>query len=81
MVYIVQKFFKEPPPDFNSCTKFVVLDIKYRFTCGVSNLNKIIKKCQNIMTRIVGVLQGTALNGCVCMFYQVKELISCTYSL
>ena len=30
-----------------------MLDIKYRFTCGDSDLSKIIKKCQNIMTRIV----------------------------
>ena len=30
-----------------------MLDIKYRFTCGDSDLNEIIKKCQNIMTRIV----------------------------
>ena len=30
-----------------------MLDIKYRFTCSDSNLSEIIKKCQNIMTRIV----------------------------
>ena len=30
-----------------------MLDIKYRFTCRDSDLSKIIKKCQNIMTRIV----------------------------
>ena len=30
-----------------------MLDIKYRFTCGDSDLSEIIKKCQNIMTRIV----------------------------
>ena len=35
------------------CTKFVMLDIKYRFTCGDSDLSEIIKKCQNIMARIV----------------------------
>ena len=35
------------------CIKFATLDIKYRFTCGDLNLNEIIKKCQNIMTRIV----------------------------
>ena len=29
-----------------------MLDIKYRFTCGDSDLSEIIKKCQNIMTRI-----------------------------
>ena len=34
-------------------TKFVMLNIKYRFTCGDSDLSEIIKKCQNIMTRIV----------------------------
>ena len=34
-------------------TKFVMLDIKYRFTCDDSELSEIIKKCQNIMTRIV----------------------------
>ena len=37
----------------NSCTKFVKLNIKYRFTCGNWDLRKIIKKCQNIMTRFV----------------------------
>ena len=37
----------------NSCTKFVMLDIKYRFTCGDSDLSKIVLKCQNVMTRIV----------------------------
>ena len=30
-----------------------MLDIKYRFTCGDSDLSKIIKKCLNIMTRIL----------------------------
>ena len=30
-----------------------MLDIKYCFTCGDLDLSKIIKKCQNIMTRIV----------------------------
>ena len=30
-----------------------MLDIKYRFTCGDSDLNEIIKKFQNIMARIV----------------------------
>ena len=30
-----------------------MLDIKYRFTCDDSELSQIIKKCQNIMTRIV----------------------------
>ena len=34
-------------------TKFVMIDIKYRFTCGDSDVSEIIKKCQNIMTRIV----------------------------
>ena len=29
-----------------------MVNIKYRFTCGESDLSKIIKKCQNIMTRI-----------------------------
>ena len=37
----------------NSFTKFVILDVKYRFTCGDSDLCLIIEKCQNIMTRIV----------------------------
>ena len=37
----------------NSCTKFVMLDIKYRFTGGDLDLREIIKKCQNIMTRFV----------------------------
>ena len=37
----------------NSCTKFVMLDIKYHFTCSDSDLSKIIKKCQNIMTKTV----------------------------
>ena len=31
-----------------------MLDIKYRFTCGNSDLSEIIKKCQNIMTRNAG---------------------------
>ena len=30
-----------------------MLDIKYRFTCDDSDLSQIIKKCQNIMMRIV----------------------------
>ena len=30
-----------------------MLDIKYRFTCGDWDPREIIKKCQNIMTRIV----------------------------
>ena len=30
-----------------------MLDIKYRLTCGDSDLVEVIKKCQNIMTRIV----------------------------
>ena len=30
-----------------------MLDIKYRFTCGDSDLSEVIKKCQNIMARIV----------------------------
>ena len=30
-----------------------MVDMKYRFTCGDSDLSEIIKKCQNIMTRIV----------------------------
>ena len=34
-------------------TKFVMLDFKYRFTCGDSDQSEIIKRCQNIMTRIV----------------------------
>ena len=29
-----------------------MLDIKYRFTCGDSDLGEIVKKCQNIVTRI-----------------------------
>ena len=37
----------------NSCTKFVMLDIKYRFSCGDLGLSEIIKKCQKIMARIV----------------------------
>ena len=37
----------------NSRTKFIILDIKYCFTCGDSNLSEIIKKLQNLMARIV----------------------------
>ena len=37
----------------NSCTKFVMLDVKYRCTCGESDLSEIIQKCQNILARIV----------------------------
>ena len=33
-----------------------MLDIKCRFTCGDSDLSEVIKKCQNIMTRIVAVI-------------------------
>ena len=32
-------------------TKFVMVDIKSRFTCGDLDLSEIIKKCKNIMTR------------------------------
>ena len=39
----------------NLYTKFVMLDIKYRLNCGDSNLSKIIKKCQHIMTRIASI--------------------------
>ena len=35
------------------CTKFVILDIKYRFTSGDSNLSEIIKTYQNTMTKTV----------------------------
>ena len=31
-----------------------MLDIKYCFTCSDSDLSEIIKKCQNITTKIVG---------------------------
>ena len=37
----------------NLSTKCVILDIKYRFTYGDSDLSETIKKCQNIMTRVV----------------------------
>ena len=37
----------------SSYTKFDILDIKHSFTCGDSDLCQIIKKCQNIMSRIV----------------------------
>ena len=30
-----------------------MLDVKYRFTCGDSDVSEIIKKYQNVMTRIV----------------------------
>ena len=43
----------------NSCIKFVMVDIKCRFTCGDSDLGQIIKKCQNIMMRIVWKLSFT----------------------
>ena len=36
-----------------SCTKFVMSDIKYHFTCGGSDLSEIIKKFPSIITRIV----------------------------
>ena len=38
----------------NSYTKFVMLNIKFRFTCGHSDLYWNIVKFQNIMIRIVG---------------------------
>ena len=37
----------------NSYTKFAMLDIKFRFTCGESNLCQHNLKFQNIMTKIV----------------------------
>ena len=37
----------------NSYTKFVILDIKFRFTCSKSDLTKILSSLKNIMTRIV----------------------------
>ena len=36
-----------------SCNKFLMLDIKHRFTCSDSDLSQVIKMCQNIMTKIV----------------------------
>ena len=33
-----------------------MLDIKYRFTYGDSDLSEIIKKCQNVMARVVAPL-------------------------
>ena len=45
-----------------------MLDIKYRFTCGDSDLREIIKKCQNFMRKIV--------------FYSIKlNYVSYTYIL
>ena len=38
----------------NSYTKFAILDIKFPFTCGESDLYYNIVKFQYIMTRIVG---------------------------
>ena len=37
----------------NPCTKFVMLHIKYCFTCGESDLRETIQKCRNIMASIV----------------------------
>ena len=37
----------------NSYTKFAILDITFRFTCGESDLYYNIAKFQNIMTKIV----------------------------
>ena len=38
-----------------------MLDIEYRFTCGDSDLSEIMKKCQNIMTRIAVYMKGTSV--------------------
>ena len=43
-----------------------MLDIKYRFTCGESDLTEIIQKCQNIMARIVVVFTSLYL-GNICI--------------
>ena len=37
----------------NSCTKFVMPDIKYNFTCGDSDLSETIKKYPSINTKII----------------------------
>ena len=42
-------------------TKFTMIDIKFPFTCGESDLYKNIVKFQNIMTRIVGQTAAIAL--------------------
>ena len=39
-----------------------MVDIKYRFTCGDSDLSEIIKKCQNIMARVAVVIAFTQLS-------------------
>ena len=49
----------------NPYTKFVVLDIKFCFTCNESDLYSNIVMFQNIMTRIVGEIKTFAHN-CVC---------------
>ena len=38
----------------NSYTKFTILDIKFHFTCGESDVCLTIVKFQNIMTKVVG---------------------------
>ena len=44
----------------NSYTKFAIVDIKFRFTCGESDLYQIIVKFQNIKTSIVGIYVKTS---------------------
>ena len=40
----------------NSYTKFIVIDIKFRFACSESNLHEDNVNCQNILSPIVGKL-------------------------
>ena len=59
-----------------------MLDTKYCFTCGDSDPNEIIKKCQNIMTRIV---VQTALDTTILTIYLTihkhKAIYKATFQL
>ena len=51
---LLSKFnFWKKDRTLDQCTKFVILDIKYCFDRGDSDLYYIIKKFQNIMTAVV----------------------------
>ena len=52
----------------NSFSKFFILDIKCRFTCGIVDLHWIIKKFQNFMTGFLEKLQYSQFNGGVYIF-------------
>ena len=54
----------------NSCTKFAILDITFRFTCGQSDLYQNIVKFQNIMNKIIGFLKASIF----LLFYKWEKI-------